>query len=335
MKAEENTFLGSNFLTFIGIFLFIALMFGANFYFGEFGSISSEVKDERFVVPTDYTSNEEIISKLNKEGFIKSEWAFNFALNWKGFQKNIEPGGYKLSKSMDAWKMSEIFMSGPYMKWVTIPEGLRKEEIADILAKELGWDNDKKNNWITKDTISPPEYFEGVYFPDTYLIPLAESGADVAKRLQNKFQEKFASYSKEALKQNIKWNTVIKLASIIQREAGSKDDMPLISGILWNRLDKKMPLQVDCTIQYARGDTGNGWWAPINAEDKKINSPYNTYIKKGLPPIPISNPGIEAIDAVINPTKTECLFYLHDEDGQIHCSKTYEEHKQNIEKYLL
>ncbi|MFH1565593.1 MAG: endolytic transglycosylase MltG [bacterium] len=111
--------------------------------------------------------------------------------------------------------------------------------------------------------------------------------------------------------------------------------MPLIAGILWNRLLKEMKLEIDATVQYARGKTEKGWWTPIKASDiTEIDSPYNTYKYKGLPPHPISNPGINAIEAVLNPIETDCLYYLHDDNREIHCAKTFEEHKANIEKYL-
>ena len=311
----------------------IILISAGLFYFGYFNAPKNTAALERFIVPLGFndTQSEE---KLQKEGFVKSAWAFNFALNLKKFGTKIDPGAYKISKSMNVWRVAEIISSDPYMKWVVIPEGLRKEEIANILAINLGWSDEVKKNWIEKNTTGDLDFIEGVYFPDTYLIPKDESPEDVAKRLRLKFEEKFIPYSKEAIKQNIKWTTVVKMASIIQREAGSKDDMPLISGILWNRLNKKMRLDVDCSLQYARGDKGNGWWAPISLEDKKIESPFNLYVNKGLPPNPISNPGLDALKSVLYPEKTSCLFYLHDNSKAIHCAKTYEEHLQNIDKYL-
>ncbi len=113
--------------------------------------------------------------------------------------------------------------------------------------------------------------------------------------------------------------------------------MPLIAGILWNRLLKNMKLEVDATVQYARDDRDNlttGFWKSITPEDKEIDSKYNTYEYAGLPPFPISNPGLDAIDAVLNSVETDCLYYLHDSNRQIHCAVTYQEHLANIEKYL-
>lgn len=276
-----------------------------------------------------------VADALESAGFVKSSLGFKMALFLKGgFSAKIEPGAYNISKSMNSLSVAGMLLQPPYMRWITIPEGLRKEEIAELLAKSMGWSDEKKNEWINLTREQEHDYREGVYFPDTYLIPSGESPTDVVKRLRDKFEENFAPLSKEAFAQNIRWFTLLRVASIVQREASSKEDMPLIAGIIWNRLLKNMSLEVDATLQYARGDTGSGWWAPITVADKQIDSPYNTYKLKGLPPFPISNPGLDAITAALRPAKTDCLFYLHDSSKTTHCAETYDEHKVNIEKYL-
>ncbi len=297
-----------------------------------FSAPQKDATSERFVVSMG-ADRAQIIEKLGKEGFIKSSWAFGTALRLRGVA-DIELGGYKISKAMSAWELAGVIHQPPYMKWVIIPEGLRKEEIAEILGKKLGWNNNEKQKWIGIYTAMKSDYFEGVYFPDTYLIPADEPPLDVAHRLQAKFEEKLAPYTKDAAAQNIKWTTLLKIASLVQREAAGKSDMPLIAGILWNRLLQNMKLDIDATVQYARGDTGKGWWAPISSADKQINSPYNTYKYKGLPPHPIANPGLDAIRAALYPETTKCLFYLHDGSKTIHCAVTYEEHQKNIQTYL-
>lgn len=294
----------------------------------------SQAEPERFVISLDITKDE-IIDKLFTEGFIRSKEAFSAALAATAKGDNpIEPGGYKIAKNMNAWEIAKVLAAKPYMKWVVIPEGLRKEEIADLLANSLGWSDAKKNKWITAYTALKYDYIEGVYFPDTYLIPADETPQAVANRLTAKFEEKFAPYSKEFAAQGIQWTTAIRMASVVQREAANDVDMPLIAGIIWNRLLSDMKLEIDATVQYARGKTLSGWWAPIKVEDLKIDSRYNTYLYKGLPPHPISNPGLPAIEATLSPAKTDCLFYIHDKDKQTHCAETYEEHQQNIVKYL-
>jgi UPF0755 protein len=236
---------------------------------------------------------------------------------------------------MNTRTMIRILTSEPQLKWITIPEGLRKEEIGERLAPELHWSQTELEKWNTTYTAMEFDYREGVYFPDTYLIPTDENGLATAKRMIIRFNEKFAGYPEKFSDQDVLWTTALKIASIVQREAAGKDDMPLIAGIIWNRLLNDQALEIDATVQYARGKVGDKWWAPIKSSDiREIDSPYNTYKNKGLPPTPISNPGIDAIDAVLNPTETDCFYYLHDPEREIHCAKTLEEHEENIEKYL-
>jgi UPF0755 protein len=330
---------------------------------------------EQFTITVGQDDSREVAEQLESKRFIRNKIAFNIALmGFKGINAVcvdcITPGAYKLSKSMNVWQVAKTLKQGPYMKWVVIPEGLRKEQIAEILAQALNWDDQQKSDWVTKYTAMEYDYLEGVYFPDTYLIPVDETGLQIAQRFINKFNEKFSPYSDMFLEENIKWDTALKIASIVQREAAGKDDMPLIAGIIWNRLLNGMKLDIDATLQYARdselafddlckkpglgetwqcqcGEEGDDcyvrdgyykgldkWWTPISVEDKQTDSAYNTYLNEGLPSHPIANPGLDAIDAVLNPVETDCLYYLHDSKGQIHCSKTYEKHQQNIKSYL-
>ena len=288
------------------------------------------VGTDSFIVGLNGTSTDQVADDLLSQGFIQSKDIFISTFN----SSNISPGAYKLSKGFAVGDVVKVLKSKPYMKWVVVPPGLRKEEIAVLLQKALGWTSMQKKKFITVDTALKSDYIEGCYFPDTYLIPVSESTADVAKRLVSKFNENFAAYLPQFNSENIKWTSALTMASIVQREASNKDDMPLIAGILWNRLYQNMPLYVDATLQYVRGDVGKGWWAPISSSDKKTDSPYNTYIHAGLPPHPISNPGISAIEATLNPQKTDCLYYLHDSNRVTHCAATYEEHLQNIDTYL-
>ncbi len=294
-------------------------------YYFLFSAPERELEMERIVINLD-TTEEELIPKLKEQGYIRSEWAFKFVLKRKGWEGKIEPGGYMASKAMDAWQLADTLVNHAYQKWLVIPEGLRATEIAEKLQKELNWSNLAKGEFLV-------EANEGYLFPNTYLLNLDFTGADVAKRMKNQFNEKTTDLFKEAAEKNIKNDTLIVLASLVQREVANEEEMPLIAGVIWNRWLKDMPFQIDATIQYALGDPGN-WWPVIKPDDYKIDSPYNTYIHKGRPPSPICNPGLAAIDAVINSEDSEYLYYLHDSEGITHLAKTYEEHLQNIEKYL-
>jgi len=243
-------------------------------------------------------------------------------LEIKGWQGKIEPGGYIVSKGMNAWELADKLVNHPYQKWVVIPEGLRVAEIGEKLQKELGWDDHTRTEFFLNSR-------EGYLFPDTYLFNLDITSLDALSRMENQFNEKVAELFKEAAESNIKNDTLMVLASIVQREAANEQDMPLIAGVIWNRWLEGMPFEIDATIQYALGKPGN-WWP----EDYKLDSPYNTYIHKGRPPTPICNPGLAAINAVINSEDSDYFYYLHDSEGQIHPAKTYEEHLKNIREYF-
>jgi len=224
-------------------------------------------------------------------------------------------------------------MANPSIRIVKIKEGLRKEEIAEIVAKELGWNVQEQDDFINAHLALNLENLEGRYFPKTYMVHVDQNPVAVSKTMVGEFRKQASKIKRPKASLIINEDTVLKIASLIQREAGGKHDMRLISGIIWNRLFSGMKLQIDATLQYAKGNEKDGWWPEVLPKDKNIESPYNTYLYNSLPPGAIANPGIAAIEAAYNPQKTTCLFYLHDKKGRIHCSKTYEEHKRNIERY--
>ncbi|MEI8230213.1 MAG: endolytic transglycosylase MltG [Candidatus Peregrinibacteria bacterium] len=286
-----------------------------------------------------FTVNRNTVSSMTKEKLLQQKWMqghwfFGLSMLVHGGYARIRPGAYRIADSMSSWTIAGVLTADPPLHWVIIPEGLRKEQVADRLAAALGWDQMKRDAFLVVPIQRPYDLADGFYFPDTYLIPTDETVTQVANRFMNRFNENFAPYVEGFRKANIKADTALKIASIIQKEAGGQNDMPLIAGILWNRLLIKMPLEIDATLQYARGDTGSGYWAPITPAAKAIDSPFNTYKFKGLPPSPISNPGLDAIDAVLHSTETQCLFYLHDHNRNIHCAETYAEHLNNIDTYL-
>lgn len=220
-------------------------------------------------------------------------------------------------------------------KYVGVEEGMRKEEIADLCQKKLGWDSTEEDAFAGKLECTTKNNDEGYLLPGAYIVDKNSTPKDIKLEMKQRFEDALRQKAKElgADPNRLDIDTVITIASIIQREAGSSRDMNMISGIIWNRLAIGMPLQVDATLQYIKGKDGK-WWPYVLSKDKYLDSPYNTYQYKGLPPTPISNPGVAAIGAALNPEKTDCLFYLHDKYGRIHCSKTYDEHKKFVNKYL-
>lgn len=224
-----------------------------------------------------------------------------------------------------------VNLANPYIKIVRVEEGLRKEQIAEVVGEKLGWGEKEKNDFINAHLALNTENQEGRYFPKTYMIDKDSDPIEVSTTMFEEFSKQTEKIQKS--KEIINQDAIVTIASIIQRESNGKTDMKLISGIIWNRIFLGMKLQMDATLQYAKGNEETGWWGQVKSEDKKIESDYNTYMHNGFPPGAIANPGLAAIDAAYNPQKTDCLFYLHDRNRKIHCSKTYEGHKRNIEIY--
>lgn len=172
---------------------------------------------------------------------------------------------------------------------------------------------------------------EGFLFPDTYFFPPSITPAGVIHAMLENFDRKITEELRSAISATGRsfYDTLI-MASIIQREASDEKDARIISGILWKRIENDYPLQVDAVLSYI---TGRGSYE-LTVNDLEIDSPFNVYNRIGLPPAPISNPGIEAIQAAIYPQATEYWYYLHDAKGNAYYAKTFEEHKANKEKYL-
>lgn len=256
--------------------------------------------------------------RLEKENLIHNSLAFKIWVISRGLTKKIQPGSFKLTPALDVNQIVMILIHGPSDVWITIPEGWRKEEIANRLTANL-------SDFDGQEFLKLVNSLEGKLFPDTYLIPQDTSASAVVEILNKNFVKKTAGL-------NLKADDLI-LASIVEREVKTDNDRSIVAGILKKRLQKGWPLQADATIQYAIGKEGD-WWPKLSKKDLDINSPFNTYRNKGLPPAPICNPGLDSIKAVLNPIQTSYWFYISNNQGQIHYAQTNEEHLQNIANYL-
>ncbi len=270
----------------------------------------------------------EISNRLKTKGLIKSSIAFFLMVKQLGLDKKIEAGDFRLNQSMTTQEIAENLTHGTLDIWITIPEGKRAAEIAEILKEKIPTYNFSWANILASS--------EGYLFPDTYLIPKDADITMIIKQMRGIFDQKLATIDTNNSK--LTKSQIVTLASLIEREAITDNEKPIIAGILINRLNAAMPLQVDATIQYAKGQNAlnKKWWEPVNLEEyRTVASNYNTYLIQGLPPGPISNPGLEALRAAANPADTDYLFYLHDKNRQIRYAKTLQEHNANIEKYGL
>lgn len=274
-------------------------------------------------------STRDIATSLKNKGFIKDPVVFFLLLKKLGLDSKIEAGDFRLSPSMSAQEIAQTLTHGTLDIWITIPEGKRALEIAEILKNSLP---SYKKSWN-----AVLEQNEGYLFPDTYLIPKDASINLIVSLMRENFTKKFNSI-KNLKTTNLTTNQTVILASIIEREAKFAKDRPLVASVLINRLNAGMALGVDATIQYALGYQPDlkTWWKPnLTKEDLGINSPYNSYINPGLPPTPISNPGIYALEAALHPANTDYFYYISDKYGNLHFSKTLQGQNANIIKYGL
>jgi len=253
-----------------------------------------------------------------------------------GISKNIQAGDFRLSPAMPSRQIAQELTHGVLDVWITLPEGLRIEEQATKIEKELKFAANDVYSFDKNEFIKLAE--EGYMFPDTYLIPKDATAKQVVQKLRATFDQKVDVSILEDRKNNLSPEEIVILASLLEKEAKTDEEKPTIAGILVNRLKAGTALQVDATVQYAKGYdfAAKTWWPQVTVDDyKSVKSPYNTYLNPDLPPGPISSPGQQAISAAANPADTQYMFYLHDPSGKIHYATTAQEHNKNIQEFLL
>jgi len=206
---------------------------------------------------------------------------------------------------------------------VTIPEGTNIRQIGEIF---------EKNGMFSKKTfVSAAEGEEGYLFPDTYRFYKDAVPQDIVLKMKENFLKKITKdILNEIAVQKKTLNEIIIMASILEEEVKSTEDRKVVAGILWKRLDLDMALNVDSALTYIFGKAS----AELTESDLKIDSRYNTYRYRGLPPTPLSNPGTDAVSAAMNPTKTKYFYYLTGKDGKTYYAETLDGHALNKRRYL-
>ena len=330
-----------SFIIFGILTIFAIVIFGAIFWVKSSLDPRSSTENFQSFLVTKGASAETIAQKLESGGFIKSAFAFKLYVQVTGKSRAIGSGEYSISPSMSVPEVLKALTSAPLELWVTIPEGLRREEIAGKFIEGLGKKDEDASTFRT-EFLSESDGKEGFLFPDTYLFPREVSASVVVKRMLDTFDVKTADYSAQINNSKLTLNQIVTLASILERETVTDEERPVVAGILLNRFDIGMPLQADATVQYAMANVrckskpvGCDWWPrPILRDDLDIDSPFNTYKYGGIPPSPIANPGLSALSAAISPADTPYFYYIHDSDEKIHYAKTLDEHNQNVRVYL-
>jgi len=316
----------------IVLFLFLISIISIYLFFKE-GSLAVNKKTDSskiFVIESGQPL-QTIINNLYKEGFIRNKIVFYLIIKQKGIERTIQAGDFNLSSSMNAYQIADNLTHGTLDVWVTLIEGTRIEEMAPIISKVL--------NISEIDFIKQAK--EGYMFPDTYLFPKGATAKTVIEIMIKNFNNKYSTDLKQQISRQglLSPDEALILASIVEKEARTEKDRNIVANILIKRIKEDWPLQVDATIQYALGYQVNEktWWKKyLSEDDLKIESPYNSYENKGLPPTPICNPGLTSLLAVVNADgNTPYWYYMSDlTHGKMYYGKTLEEHERNIELYL-
>ncbi len=297
------------------LFIFISVQ---GFYFSK----NPQGQEEFFLVKKG-DSVFQIGQNLEERRFIKNKYLFNLYVLASGKQSKLQAGEYVLSSSMSISKISQKLISGNIAKEIiTIPEGWNLRDIA--------WYFENKGMFQAEELYEMTE-LEGYLFPDTYEISRGASLEEIIKKMTDNFNKKLTPELREDIqKQEKTVSEIVIIASLLEKEIQTLEDKKMVAGVLLNRLQVGMPLQIDATITYiTKKQTTN-----ISKKDTQIDSPYNTYKYTGLPLGPICNPGTESIKAAIYPQPNSYWYYLSTPEGETIFSKTLEEHNIAKAKHL-
>lgn len=328
-------------LILLALFFFFASLFGALFWW-ETGlrPVDHQSKEQINFVVSKGETIAKITARLKEENLIRDPFRFKLYILLKGVAKKIQVGNFPLSGSLTVPEIVRVLSSAVKGRRVTIIEGLRQEQIEEFLA-EKGFPLVARE-W-RQEIVG--QKLEGKLFPDTYFFSPEASQASILRIINRNFQKKVVEgLSGEISRSKLTFDQILVSASIVERESRNETDRRLVAGILLKRWQKGWPLQADATVQYAVANKKCGravrsekcdWWPKkLTEKDLEINSPYNTYKYRGLPPGPICSPGLSSIKAVLNPIDSPYWYYLNDSEGVMHYAKTDEEQAKNIQKYL-
>jgi UPF0755 protein len=287
---------------------------------------------------------------LSEERIIKSSFAFELYVFLKDVQSQFKAGDYELPAVINMKRLVEVLTAGQAAKewelkviegWTIKDIAFQLENLGKFQAEEFmeATGVGQPDNRFTFDISSydflddKPESadLEGYLFPDTYRFFTYSTINDILRKMLNNFDKKLnPDLRAEIESQDKSIYDIITLASILEKEVKSDDDRAIVAGIFWKRLEIGMPLQADSTLNYVTGKKTPS----LSAEDLELDSLYNTYKYPGLPPGPICNPGLSAIQAAVYPQDSDYWYFLTDKDGNVYYAEDFEGHKENKAKYL-
>ncbi|MCI0542360.1 endolytic transglycosylase MltG [bacterium] len=263
---------------------------------------------------------------LRAGGLIRSVYSFELISRMSFAQGKVVAGEYLFNEPENVWKIVARLGKGdfniPRVK-VRIQEGMTISDISIVLKAAIP-------NFDANRFALVAQGREGYLFPDTYDFSERITPEDAVLAMTKNFEKNIAPLRAEIALFGHTLAEIVAMASIIEKEAGTDETRKMVSGILWRRIEEDIPLQVDAAFNYVNGKNT----FQLSLEDLRVDSPYNTYRYKGLPPTPIANPGINSIEAALRPTDSPYFFYLSDKAGNMHYAEDFEGHKKNKRKYL-
>lgn len=326
----------------LGILL-LALLVGKMWYSQALAAPCSQKDAKEVTVTIDEGATvPQIADKLKENNLIRSTWAFKRHVASASLAKSIKSGQHTLSCASPATQNAQKLTDEPEARQFTIKEGVTQETIASLLAKRGIVD---EGNFKSLKASDFPEYdflksapknatLEGFLYPETYSVPPpGTADRDVAKIMLDQFQKVYDKNLKGKTVPNCPVDSfyqVVVLASMVEEEVRTDQDRRTVAGIMCKRLREGITLGIDATVRYALDKSTD----PLTQEDLNTNNPYNTRKFNGLPPGPISSPGLASLEATFAAESTEYLFYLSDKNGVTRYARTNEEHEANKEKYL-
>ena len=281
------------------------------------------------------SSSRVIAKRLVEQKLIRSEHAFRLAVRHRGIGRHLQAGTYVLRRNMALWDLLNEFEKGQVtlVSW-TVPEGLTTSAITELwemsgFGTAEAFRKASESARLLKQYGLTDTTVEGYLFPNTYKFAKGTTTEKVVEMMLDEFKQQWTEkFDEEAQNLGRTRHEIVTLASVIEKEAQSRLERPRISSVFHNRLTRKWKLQADPTVLYALGNPER----PLTKADLQVDSPYNTYKYKGLPPGPIANPGIDSIIAALRPEKTDYLYFVAIGEGKHHFSKALSEHNRMIQK---
>ncbi len=309
------------------ILILIVLFTGANyFYIKHLNLPTDNFPVGKPITIEQGTGVKAITEILQEDGVVKSKSLLYYTLILFHEPTSVKASTYIFEKPLSTYEIAKRLTEGDFDADLVRFTHFEGERVS-LLAKRASvvFPNFNVDSFVATATA-----YEGKLFPDTYFIPADFTDEELFTLMLETFDEKLAGLKEKISKHELSLDEIIVLASIVEREADSPESKRMVSSVLQNRLEIGMPLQADASIEYILDNP----LKELTPEDLKIDSPYNTYLNTGLPPTPIGNPGLEAIEAVLEPTESEYFYYITDDNGDFYFAKNYDQHLLNIKQYL-